>query len=117
MQLRAVRTAADISNAHRIIADALPPVLASVLAPDQLELIRQRLLKLPAHLWTLFANSLLGYFSVTSGNSINSHLFASVIQASRMRAKYWRSSGSSASFASAAHLAAVSHAVSRLDRI
>jgi VIT family len=47
MQLRAVRTAADIADAHRIIADALPPVLASALPPDQLELMRQRVLKLP----------------------------------------------------------------------
>jgi hypothetical protein len=45
--LRAVRTAADIGDAHRIIADALPPVLASILPPDQLELMRQRLLQLP----------------------------------------------------------------------
>jgi hypothetical protein len=37
------------------------------------------------------AASLISYFSVTSGNSINSHLFASVIHASRMRAKYSRS--------------------------
>ena len=47
MQLRAVRTAANIADAHRIIANALPPVLASVLRPDQLELMRQRLLQLP----------------------------------------------------------------------
>ena len=47
VQLRAVRTAADIGEAHRIIADALPPALASVLPPDQLELMRQRLLQLP----------------------------------------------------------------------
>jgi hypothetical protein len=47
VQLRAVRTAADIADAHRIIADALPPALASVLPPDQLELMRQRLLQLP----------------------------------------------------------------------
>ena len=47
MQLRAVRTAADIADAHRIITDALPPVLASALPPDKLELMRQRLLKLP----------------------------------------------------------------------
>ena len=47
MQLRAVRTAADIADAHRIIANALPPVLASVLPPGQLELMRQRLLQLP----------------------------------------------------------------------
>ena len=47
MQLRAVRTAADIADAHRIIANALPPVLGTVLPPDQLELMRQRLLQLP----------------------------------------------------------------------
>src|SRR5215467_12757631 len=47
MQLRAVRMAADLADAHRTIADALPPVLASVLPPDQLELMRQRLLQLP----------------------------------------------------------------------
>ena len=47
MRLRAVRRAADIGDAHRIIADALPPVLASLLSPDQLELMRQRLLQLP----------------------------------------------------------------------
>ena len=47
VQLRALRTAADVADAHRIIADALPPVLASVLQPDQLELMRQRLLQLP----------------------------------------------------------------------
>src|SRR5262249_47461614 len=46
MQLQAVRTAAHIGDAHRIIADALPPVLASALSPDQLESIRQRLLHL-----------------------------------------------------------------------
>jgi hypothetical protein len=45
MQLRAMRGAADISDAHRIIAEALPPLLA--LPPDQLELIRQKLLHLP----------------------------------------------------------------------
>ena len=47
VQLRAVRTVADITDAHRIIADALPPALASVPPPDQLELMRQRLLQLP----------------------------------------------------------------------
>jgi hypothetical protein len=44
---RAVRKAADANAAHRIIADALPPVLASVLLPDQLESIRQRMYRLP----------------------------------------------------------------------
>ena len=42
-----MRAAADISDAHRLIAEALPPLLASALRPDQLELIRQRLLHLP----------------------------------------------------------------------
>ena len=46
MQLRALRTA-DSIDAHRMISDSLPPVVASVMPPDQLELIRQRLLKLP----------------------------------------------------------------------
>jgi hypothetical protein len=47
MHLRAVRTAASKGEAHRIIGDALPPLLASILPPDQLELMRQRLLQLP----------------------------------------------------------------------
>jgi VIT1/CCC1 family predicted Fe2+/Mn2+ transporter len=47
MQLRAVRQAADAGDARRIIADALPPLLARVLPPEQLELMRQRLLQLP----------------------------------------------------------------------
>ena len=38
--------AADIRGAYRAIADALPPLLASVLTPAQLELMRQRLLQL-----------------------------------------------------------------------
>ncbi len=47
VKLRAVREAANSGHARRIIADALPPLLASVLPPDQLELMRQRLLLLP----------------------------------------------------------------------
>jgi VIT1/CCC1 family predicted Fe2+/Mn2+ transporter len=47
MQLRAARTAASKGEAHRMIADAMPPLLASILPPDQLELMRQRLLQLP----------------------------------------------------------------------
>jgi hypothetical protein len=39
--------AADAGAARRIVADALPPPLASVLEPAQLELIRQRLSQLP----------------------------------------------------------------------
>src|SRR5262245_6040539 len=46
MQLRALRTA-DSVDEHRMISDSLPPVVESVMPPDQLELIRQRLLKLP----------------------------------------------------------------------
>ena len=44
---RAVRHAADPGEARRQIAEALPPVLASVLAPEELERVRQRLLELP----------------------------------------------------------------------
>src|SRR6266568_3432951 len=47
----------------------------------------ESLISVSAHQATMTA----GYFSVTSGISINSHLFASVIHASRMRAKYSRS--------------------------
>jgi VIT family len=47
VKLRAVRSATEVGDAHRIIADALPPLLASVLRPDQLELMRQKLLQLP----------------------------------------------------------------------
>src|ERR1043165_12905 len=43
MQLRALRTA-DSIDAHRMISDSLPPIVASFMPPDQLELIRQRLL-------------------------------------------------------------------------
>ena len=46
MQLRALRTADNI-DAHRMISDSLPPVVASVMPADQLEFIRKRLLKLP----------------------------------------------------------------------
>ena len=44
---RAVRDAADVGAARRIVADALPPPLASVLEPAQLDLIRQRLSQAP----------------------------------------------------------------------
>jgi len=44
---RAVRDAADAGAAQRIVAKALPPVVASVLAPAQLELIGQKLRQLP----------------------------------------------------------------------
>jgi hypothetical protein len=47
MIFRAVRKAADPQQAHRLIADALPPVVASILEPAQLEAMRQRLKQLP----------------------------------------------------------------------
>lgn len=45
--LHAVRGAADPETARRLIADALPPLLASFLEPQQLEGLRERLAKLP----------------------------------------------------------------------
>jgi VIT1/CCC1 family predicted Fe2+/Mn2+ transporter len=45
--LRAVREAGDPEHARRLLAEALPPVVASVLEPAELEPVRQRLLKLP----------------------------------------------------------------------
>ena len=44
---RAVRASADPGEAQRLIADALPPVIASVLDPAELETVRQRLMQLP----------------------------------------------------------------------
>ena len=44
---RAVREAGDPGRAQRLIAEALPPLVASVLEPVELEAMRQRLLKLP----------------------------------------------------------------------
>lgn len=43
MILRAMREAPDLSTARRIIADVLPPILASTLSAEQLELMRQKL--------------------------------------------------------------------------
>lgn len=43
LALRAVREATDPHQAHRVIADALPPVVASVLREPELETIRTRL--------------------------------------------------------------------------
>src|SRR5580765_1306715 len=45
--LRAVRGSADSQRAQRIIGNALPPLIASILEPSELETIRQRLLQLP----------------------------------------------------------------------
>jgi VIT1/CCC1 family predicted Fe2+/Mn2+ transporter len=47
MKLRAVRMAGDADVARRIIADALPLVLATALPPEQLETMRQKLIALP----------------------------------------------------------------------
>jgi len=43
-----VREAGDPSRAQRLIADALPPLIASVLEPQDLERLRQRLQALPS---------------------------------------------------------------------
>jgi hypothetical protein len=43
----AVRSAADPQDAQRLIAGALPPVIASILEPAELEAMRQRLVRLP----------------------------------------------------------------------
>jgi len=45
--LRKVRETADRESAHRIIADALPPLFTSIFQPSQLELIREELHRLP----------------------------------------------------------------------
>jgi VIT family len=42
----AVRRAADPQKAQRLIADALPPVVASILEPAELETMRRRLMQL-----------------------------------------------------------------------
>jgi hypothetical protein len=47
MRVRAVRSAPDAAAAHGIIADELPPLLATALTPDQLETMRQKLVALP----------------------------------------------------------------------
>ena len=46
LTLRAIRQTPDSETARRVI-DALPPALASVLPPEQLELMRQELQRLP----------------------------------------------------------------------
>jgi len=47
MTLRAVRKATDAQQAQHLIADKLPPVVASILEPVELEAIRVRLKQLP----------------------------------------------------------------------
>jgi hypothetical protein len=45
--LRALRQADDPQTGQRILADALPPLVASVLRPDELETLRRRLKAVP----------------------------------------------------------------------
>jgi hypothetical protein len=47
LTLRAVRKATDPQKAHRLIAGALPPLVSSVVKPEELETMRQRLKDLP----------------------------------------------------------------------
>lgn len=47
MIFRAVRNATDPKEAHRLIAAALPPVIAMILRPEELETVNQRLRQLP----------------------------------------------------------------------
>ena len=47
MTLVAVRKAPDQHSAQRLVAQALPPVVASVLKSEDLEMMRQRLIQLP----------------------------------------------------------------------
>jgi len=48
LAVRAVRETANREDAHRIIADELPPLLAPAFQSAQLELIRERIDKIPA---------------------------------------------------------------------
>ena len=45
--LNFVRRSKDNNKTHQFIADALPPVIANVLKPEEMESIRQRVLQLP----------------------------------------------------------------------
>jgi hypothetical protein len=47
LTLRAIRQAPDPEIARRVLADALPPELASILPLEQLEMMRQKLQQLP----------------------------------------------------------------------
>jgi hypothetical protein len=47
LTFRAVRQATDPKEAQRLIAEALPPLLASITQPGELETMRQRLKQLP----------------------------------------------------------------------
>src|SRR5690349_21024599 len=47
LTLRAIRQAPDPVAARRVLADALPPELAAIMPPEQLELMRQKLQAVP----------------------------------------------------------------------
>jgi hypothetical protein len=47
MAFRALRSATDPQEAQRLLADALPPTVASVMKPEELGAIRERLKQLP----------------------------------------------------------------------
>jgi VIT1/CCC1 family predicted Fe2+/Mn2+ transporter len=47
LTLRGLRKTADPGSGQRIIAEALPPLMASVVPPEQLEFVRQKLLQMP----------------------------------------------------------------------
>ncbi len=47
LTLKAVRKAADAQQAQRLIAGAMPPLVASLLQPAEFEMLRQRLNQLP----------------------------------------------------------------------
>jgi VIT1/CCC1 family predicted Fe2+/Mn2+ transporter len=47
LRWRAVRDAPDAGVAHRLVADALPPLLASIAEPAHLEAMRQKVRQLP----------------------------------------------------------------------
>jgi VIT1/CCC1 family predicted Fe2+/Mn2+ transporter len=61
-----VRNATDPKEAYRLIADALPPVVASILKPSELEAMYERLKQLPAppERARLSKNDWLGAFGV-----------------------------------------------------
>lgn len=45
--LRAARSAEAPEDAHRVIAEALPPMVAATLGPAEYEMVRQKLLRVP----------------------------------------------------------------------
>jgi len=48
LAVRAVREITNREDAHRMIAEELPPLLAPAFQPEQLELLRERINKIPA---------------------------------------------------------------------